>query len=296
MIPRSGGSRRAVRRAAAVAGPLRSDARRGLRRARRLSGRHGAHRAERHGDALRLRAEARRPREPDVHAGAQPLHPARHRQRRAARGHAGPRLLPPHATEHDARARRGAVEARQARVRAVQPRRPDPRRLTLLTPRHPSAAQEFALTTRSGVGARADLPPSPVMPRALLQTVVLAVLALLATAAAAIAQTPAGEYAHCERTGDALLLDVSGATCDEARALAMALTGVPAANLEPALATAGWVPLRAAATGFQSSYDLVATRGLASLLIRRPGEAPDLDGWMAGRELIFSRAQLIPGA
>jgi len=168
--------------------------------------------------------------------------------------------------------------------------------LTLLTPRHPSAAQEFALTTRSGVGARADLPPSPVMPRALLQTVVLAVLALLATAAAAIAQTPAGEYAHCERTGDALLLDVSGATCDEARALAMALTGVPAANLEPALATAGWVPLRAAATGFQSSYDLVATRGLASLLIRRPGEAPDLDGWMAGRELIFSRAQLIPGA
>lgn len=134
------------------------------------------------------------------------------------------------------------------------------------------------------------------MPRPLLRAVLLAATALLATAAGAGAQAPAGEYAHCEKTGDAILLDVSVATCEEARALATTLTGVPAANLESVLAGAGWTPLRAAATGFQDSFDLVVTRGLASLLIRRPGAAPDLDGWMAGRELVFSRARLVPGA
>ncbi len=134
------------------------------------------------------------------------------------------------------------------------------------------------------------------MRRPLLRAVLIAATALLATAASAGAQAPAGEYAHCEKTGDAILLDVSVATCEEARALATTLTGVPAANLESVLASAGWTPLRAAATGFQDAYDLVATRGLAALLIRRPGEAPDLDGWMAGRELVFARGRLVPGA
>lgn len=119
-------------------------------------------------------------------------------------------------------------------------------------------------------------------------------MALLPSVASASAQ--AGEYTNCEKAGDAIILDVSVATCDEARALATALAAVPAANLEGALVAAGWTPLRAAATGFQSSYDLVATRGLAAVMIRRPGDAPDLDGWMAGRELVFARSRLVPGA
>ena len=134
------------------------------------------------------------------------------------------------------------------------------------------------------------------MIRPLLRAFLLAATALLAGAASASGQTPAGEYTQCEKTGDAILLDVSVATCEEARALATTLAGVSAANVESVLVSAGWTPLRAAATGFQDSYDLVATRGLAALLIRRPGAAPDLDGWMAGRELVFSRAQLVPGA
>lgn len=134
------------------------------------------------------------------------------------------------------------------------------------------------------------------MNRRLLGAVVVAVMALLAGTAGAAAQAPAGEYAHCEKIGDAILLDVGMATCDEARALATTLTGVPAADLESVLASAGWTPLRAAATGFEESYDLVVTRGIATLLIRRPGAAPDLDGWMAGRELVFARARLVPGA
>ena len=127
-----------------------------------------------------------------------------------------------------------------------------------------------------------------------MRTIILSIAVVLACAASAHAQ--GGEYTHCAKAGDAILLDVSVASCDEARALATALTPVPPAAVEAALVAAGWTALRAAATGFQSSYDLIATRGLATVLIRRPGDAPDLDGWMAGRELVFSRAELVPGA
>jgi hypothetical protein len=126
------------------------------------------------------------------------------------------------------------------------------------------------------------------------RTILLAAASFVAAAAPAHAQ--AGRYTSCPKTGDALILDVSGATCPEAQAVATALNGVPAGNVEPALRALGWTTLRAAATGFQSSYDLLATRGLATLLIRRPGDVPDLDGWMAGRELVFSSGQLVPGA
>jgi hypothetical protein len=127
-----------------------------------------------------------------------------------------------------------------------------------------------------------------------LQIILLGFGALLACAAPATAQ--AGKYAHCERAGDAIFLDVSGATCDEARALATALVPVPAADVEAALVAAGWTPLRVAAAAGQNAYDVIATRGLATLLIRRRGDAPDVDGWTAGRELVFARAALVPGA
>jgi len=137
------------------------------------------------------------------------------------------------------------------------------------------------------------LPASRPVNRAI-KTILLALGALLAIAATASAQ--ASEYTSCEKTGDAVIIDVAGAaTCDDARAVATALAGAPGADIEATLAAAGWTALRAAATGFESSYDLVATRGLAALSIRRPGDAPDLDGWMAGRELIFSSARLVAG-
>ena len=122
----------------------------------------------------------------------------------------------------------------------------------------------------------------------------LAVATLLVGAATASAQT--GRYTPCEKTGDAIIVEVSGATCDDARAIATALTGVPPGDVEAALRAAGWTPLRAAATGFDDSYELFATRGLAALWLRRPGDAPDLDGWMAGRELVLARGQLVAGA
>src|SRR5918998_1625229 len=62
------------------------------------------------------------------------------------------------------------------------------------------------------------------------------------------------------------------------------------------LRAAGWTPLRSAATDNGAAFDLVAIRGRSALRIRRSGTPPDLDGWMAGRELIFARQRLVGGA
>lgn len=121
-----------------------------------------------------------------------------------------------------------------------------------------------------------------------------AILALLVAAVPASAQV--GEYASCPAAGDAMFVEVSRASCADAQAVATALTAVPVASAEAALTAAGWTPLRVAANDYQESYDIVATRGLAALRIRRRGPAPDLDGWMADRELVFSSAKLVPGA
>jgi len=126
------------------------------------------------------------------------------------------------------------------------------------------------------------------------KTVLLAVAAVLAVAATASAQ--AGEYTPCGPGPGATAVAVSGATCDEALAVAAALAAAPVDATETVLRAAGWAPLRARATDDEAAYDLTATRGLATLLIRRSGPAPDLDGWTAGRELILSRGRLVGGA
>ena len=74
----------------------------------------------------------------------------------------------------------------------------------------------------------------------------------------------------------------------------MALTGVPPEGVEAALAAVGWTLLRAADTGYDDSYELFATRGLAGLWLRLPGVAPDFDGWMANRQLVFARGRARP--
>jgi len=121
----------------------------------------------------------------------------------------------------------------------------------------------------------------------------VAVAALLAVAATASAQ--AGAYTRCGPGPGATVVAVSVATCDEAVALAAALAAAPATATETVLRSTGWTPLRARATDDETAYDLTATRGLATVLIRRPGKAPDLDGWTAGRELILSRGRLVGG-
>lgn len=125
----------------------------------------------------------------------------------------------------------------------------------------------------------------------------LAILALTVTMtlAGAAQASAAGEYQRCELAGDASLVMVSGAGCDDAREVATKLSAAPAGASAAVLRANGWTPLRAAATSDESGYDLLATRGLQALRIRRSGAAPDLDGWAAGRELIFARRKLVGG-
>ncbi len=127
----------------------------------------------------------------------------------------------------------------------------------------------------------------------LLTAAVLLAVAATATAAATERLRP---YTPCAKTGGAIIVEVNGATCDEARAVATALAGVTPAGVEAVLLAQGWTPLRANATGYDDSYDMFAVRGRAALWIREPGASPDIDGWTAGRELLLSRDKLVAGA
>ena len=114
--------------------------------------------------------------------------------------------------------------------------------------------------------------------------------------AVAPASAQAGDWLPCVKAGDAVIVEVSVATCDEARAVAVALKGVAPGDVETVVRAQGWTPLRVAANGFEASYELFALRGRAALWIRRRAEAPDIDGWQAGRELLFGRQTLVGGA
>jgi hypothetical protein len=120
----------------------------------------------------------------------------------------------------------------------------------------------------------------------------LAVTAVFAAAGTAQAQA---QYMRCQNAGDAIVVDVSAATCDEARAVAATLATQPVAYSEAVLRATGWSPLRAAASKDGRQHDLVAIRGHAALRLRRGGAAPDLDGWAAGRELVFARGRIVGG-
>ena len=134
------------------------------------------------------------------------------------------------------------------------------------------------------------------MPRTVTSTLLALAMILVVATTATTASARVRPYTPCEKAGGAIIVEVSGATCDEARAVAMALAGVPAAGVEAALLAQGWTPLRASPTGYDDSYELFALRGRAALWLRERGPAPDLDGWSAGRELLFSRDQLVGGA
>ncbi len=124
----------------------------------------------------------------------------------------------------------------------------------------------------------------------------IAVAALAACAPA----TPAfaaerGAYTTCAPAGDARLVMVVRASCSDATSVAAILATARSDDSAAVLRAAGWSPLRAVADDAGQFYDLLATRGWAALRIRRPGSAPDLDGWEAGRELLFSRRVLVGG-
>ena len=127
------------------------------------------------------------------------------------------------------------------------------------------------------------------------RTILLTVAVLLLGVAAASAQSDPDAFTECETAGDAMFVEVSRASCDDARAVALAITAAAGADLQTAIAPTGWTPLHVRDLDLQTAYDIYATRGTATVYIRRRGEAPDLDGWKAGRALVFSSGTLIPG-
>ena len=121
--------------------------------------------------------------------------------------------------------------------------------------------------------------------------------ALVVLAPAAPAQAIVSyAYTSCASVGEASIVQVKNAPCAEAEMLAGDVAGAATGEEAAVLRAAGWSPLRAHPTdGADTAHDLVATRGTAALRIRRPGAAPDLDGWAAGRELLLARQKLVGG-
>ncbi|MDQ3723777.1 MAG: hypothetical protein M3376_12130, partial [Actinomycetota bacterium] len=81
---------------------------------------------------------------------------------------------------------------------------------------------------------------------AALKTVLCAVATLLMCAATASAEL--GVYDACANVGDATIVAMSGASCQDVAPVARALTGAPADQGPTVLRAAGWTPLRSAAT------------------------------------------------
>ncbi len=125
----------------------------------------------------------------------------------------------------------------------------------------------------------------------------LRLLPLLALGASALPVAPASaddRYTRCEAVPGATLVMVARATCDEAQVAALRIAAAQAADAGAAMTAAGWAPLRAASTG-DGGFDLVGMRGTAALRVRRNGATPDLDGFTAGRELVFARSRIVGG-
>jgi hypothetical protein len=128
-----------------------------------------------------------------------------------------------------------------------------------------------------------------------LPPIVVALLAVFAASAHAQSSVASYAYAPCAAVGAASVVEVIGAPCSEAEAVAAQVVAAPIDGAASVLLAAGWTPLRAQSTDDGTAHDLIATRRGAALRIRRAGAAPDLDGWAAGRELILARKQLVGG-
>ncbi len=107
---------------------------------------------------------------------------------------------------------------------------------------------------------------------------------LLATTATVPAHAQ-DSYSRCPTADGTLLTMQARSDCATAAAVAAEVTTTSNAP--------GWTPIRA--TPGTQSYDITLRQGNAVVRLRLAGDAPDIDGWSAGRELIFARRKLTPG-
>lgn len=104
-------------------------------------------------------------------------------------------------------------------------------------------------------------------------------------------------YVRCPAVPDIEFVMVARAPCADAVGLGVAVAASAPAAAATVVAAQGWTPVRARQVPGRSPlvHDLVAMRGTAAVRIRRRGAAPDLDGWAAGRQLLFSRRTIVGG-
>ncbi len=119
-------------------------------------------------------------------------------------------------------------------------------------------------------------------------------LVLLASLLAAPAAGADSSYTRCPDVPGASVVDQARTSCAAVAPVALAATAVPADEAPGVLRGNGWTPYRALQAG-DAEFDLVALRGNEVLRLRRDGQAPDLDGFAAGRELVYARATIVGG-
>lgn len=104
-------------------------------------------------------------------------------------------------------------------------------------------------------------------------------------------------YTRCPEPAGTSVVGAARTSCASVEQVAGAVAAAPAGDVVSVLAGEGWTPYRAlpARAGDGAQFDVVALRGKAALRIRRPGPAPDLDGFSAGRELVFARGTIVGG-
>lgn len=124
-----------------------------------------------------------------------------------------------------------------------------------------------------------------------------AAVGLVAVAAAApSARAGTSTYTRCGDVGGTVFVDAARVGCGVAEPVAAAVAAAPEADTVAVLAGLGWTATRATPADVAGdTYDLVAVKGRGALRIRRAGRGVSLDGYSAGRELVFARGTIVGG-
>ncbi len=120
----------------------------------------------------------------------------------------------------------------------------------------------------------------------------VAATSVLASAPPALAGS--STYTRCADVPGTVLVDAARIDCPEVERVAARVAATPPDGVPTLLQAEGWKATRVARVS-GSQYDTVAVRGADAMRIRLNGRAPSLDGWAAGRELIFSRRTIVGG-
>ncbi|MCW3016303.1 MAG: hypothetical protein JWO02_3395 [Solirubrobacterales bacterium] len=135
------------------------------------------------------------------------------------------------------------------------------------------------------------------LPRGRTRLAAVTVVAAVAGTPTAAADAATSTYTRCGAVPGTVFVEAARAGCAEVEIVATAVAAAPAADAAGVLSALGWSATRAlpASGAAVGQYDLVAVRGTGALRIRRVGRAPSLDGWSAGRELVFARGTIVGG-